>query len=93
MELEAYRKLVSSGQPLPSLLGFYGSYVRDGRYNLILEYADQGNLEEYFRNTAPPSIGHDIVQFWSRLFSVIPALDKIHELPPSEIGDLHSQQG
>ena len=92
-EVRAFRKLVSSGKPLPNLIGFYGSYVQDGTYNVILEYADQGNLEEYFKNTAPPSRGKDIIEFWRGLFGVIRALDKIHELPPSDTGDLHFLQG
>lgn len=92
-EVGAFRKLTPLGKPLPNLIEFYGSYVLDGTYNVILEYADQGNLEDYFKNTAPPSRGKDITQFWRGLFGVIRALDKIHELPPSETGDLHYLQG
>ncbi|KAL9122286.1 MAG: hypothetical protein Q9187_001163, partial [Circinaria calcarea] len=92
-EVGAFRKLVSFGKPLPTLIGFYGSYVQDGTYNVILEYIDQGNLEQYFENTAPPSSGKDIIHFWRGLFGIIQALDRIHELPPTKTGGLHFLQG
>ena len=47
---------------------------------MLLEYADKGNLEEYFQRTQPPSTGEDIVKFWRSLFNVLKALSRIHEV-------------
>jgi hypothetical protein len=39
-------------------------------------------LEDYFAKTYPPSSGEDIITFWERLFNVIKALSKIHDVRP-----------
>jgi serine/threonine protein kinase len=56
----------------------YGSYIHGDNYNIILEYADKGTLEEYFRRESPPSRGGDIIKFWEGLFQLIKGLKAIH---------------
>jgi serine/threonine protein kinase len=48
-------------------------------YNIILEFADQGTLEEYFHKTGPPARGEDIMDFWKGMFETIKALQCIHQ--------------
>jgi hypothetical protein len=67
------------------LIGFYGNYVQGNNYNLILEYADQGNLEQYFENTDPPCEEDDIMKFWRGMFGILKALDSIHKSMPRRI--------
>ena len=55
-----------------------GSYKQGDTYNMLLEYADRGTLEEFFRSVAPPSLGGHIVMFWDRLFNVLKALSRVH---------------
>jgi hypothetical protein len=61
-----------------SLIKLLGSYKQGDTYNILLEYADRGTLEDFFQTTRPPSLGEDIILFWSRLFNVIKALLRIH---------------
>jgi serine/threonine protein kinase len=61
-----------------SVIKFYGSYIYRDSYNILLEFADKGSLEEYFRRESPPSRGEDIIKFWERLFQLIKGLKAIH---------------
>jgi hypothetical protein len=49
---------------------------------MLLEYADRGSLEDYFRRVVLPSNGEDIIEFWSRVFKIIDALAAIHKVEP-----------
>ncbi len=71
---------MAGGSPGKSIIGFYGSYVQDGSYNVLLEYADRGTLEDYLQSTPPPTTGEDIFKFWSALFNIIQALHLIHNV-------------
>lgn len=64
------------------MIAFHGSFQQCGTFNVILEYADCGTLEDYFAKKYPPSSGEDIIMFWERLFNVIKALSKIHDVRP-----------
>jgi serine/threonine protein kinase len=61
-----------------SIIKFYGSYIHGNNYNILLEFADEGSLEEYFRRESPPSRGIDIIKFWEGLFQLIKGLKTIH---------------
>lgn len=61
-----------------SVIKFYGSYIHGENYNILLEFADKGSLEEYFRRESPPSRGGDIIKFWEALFQLIKGLKAIH---------------
>jgi hypothetical protein len=61
-----------------SVIKFYASYIHGENYNILLEFADKGSLEEYFRRESPPSRGGDIIKFWEALFQLIKGLKAIH---------------
>ena len=63
------------------IIGFYGSFVWAGTYNILLEYADKGTLEDYFESTERPSTGRDITNFWDGLLNILGALKAIHGTP------------
>jgi serine/threonine protein kinase len=63
-----------------SIIGFYGSYTHGADYNILLEFADKGSLEEYFQTETPPSRGGDIIKFWDGLFQLIKGLKAIHSI-------------
>lgn len=63
-----------------SIIRFYGSYIHGDESNVILEHADKGSLEEYFKNETPPSRGLDIIKFWENLFQLIKALKAVHSV-------------
>lgn len=83
-EVRAFRALKAFNRPNTNIIGFYGSYIHGDTFNVILEFADRGSLARYFRETTPPASGKDIIDMWSSLFEVIPALASIHDVEPEE---------
>ena len=77
-ERSAFRQLRYGGRPPANIIAYYGSFVRDGTYNLILEYADRGTLDNYMKQTPEPKNISDITTFWERLFAVLGGLVQIH---------------
>ena len=70
-------------KPTPCVIGYYGSFINidDDVYNIILEFADKGNLEDYMKAVQPPSSIKDMVDFWDGLFSITHGLAFIHGMP------------
>jgi hypothetical protein len=79
-ELDAFRSLHLSGSGEGNLTAFYSTFEQHGTYNVLLEFADQGSLVDYFQKT-PPLRPEDIQTFWRNLLDVIKALDAIHKMP------------
>ncbi|KAF2139612.1 uncharacterized protein K452DRAFT_320254 [Aplosporella prunicola CBS 121167] len=61
-----------------NLIKFYGSFIYNDTYNLILENANGGSLEDYFQKVTPPSTEEDILAFWKRLLGPVTALLEVH---------------
>lgn len=78
-EVEAFRRL-RRGTSDPNIIHFYGSFIQNGTYNVILDFADRGTLEEYFQTVFPPTSGKDIEHFWASLCGIFKALIHIHEV-------------
>jgi serine/threonine protein kinase len=68
----------------PSIIGFYGSYAHGQTFNVILEYANEGTLEDYFANVPPPSTSRDIYTFWKGILPVLRGLEQLHDLEYSD---------
>jgi serine/threonine protein kinase len=80
-EVSAFRRLRSNcGTPNPNIISFHGSYIQGTSFNVILEYADRGSLEQYFQETKRPKSREDIICFWDGLFAVLKALVSIHDV-------------
>ena len=77
-ERNAFMSLRTAGRPPPNIIGFYGSFFRGETFNIILEYADLGNLEDFMQRVQPPSSIEDIITFWDRFFDVTHGLVTIH---------------
>jgi hypothetical protein len=80
-ELDAYRAVHLGGSGESNLVGFYGTFEQHAAYNVLLEFADQGSLLDYFQ-TAPPVRSDDIQIFWRNFLDLIKTLDSIHKLQP-----------
>jgi len=63
---------------------FYGSWVQNQKYNMLLEYVGGGTLIEFFRRTKPPQTSEDRIKFWENLLDLVKPLSRIHELPISD---------
>lgn len=79
-EVDAFRKLKRCQPHNPHLITFFGSYIHAGTYNVILEYADQGSLEDYFQTIKPPIDLADISKVWVSLFGILKGLESIHRV-------------
>jgi serine/threonine protein kinase len=66
-------------KPVTNLVTFYGSWKHGNIYNVLLEYANGGNLLKFFQTVPAPTKAIEISQFWERLFGVIEALVAIHQ--------------
>jgi hypothetical protein len=77
-EVGAFRSLQQNG-PNSGIVGFHGSFTRGDTYNILLEYADKGTLEDYFRQKNPPVESEEIITFWQALFKLVDALRRIHQ--------------
>lgn len=82
----AFTRLIKNGQPPPHIIEFLGSYEQaDVRY-ILLEYADIGTLDDYFRKTPSPTSERDIIHFFDGLFNLIKGLCRVHQLADSFVG-------
>ncbi|KAH8748010.1 kinase-like domain-containing protein [Hyaloscypha sp. PMI_1271] len=101
-ETKAYKTL-SENPKLPLITTFYCDFEQekdpkdqteneDEKCNsyVIVEYADRGNLEEFFQKTKPPSELQDIVNFWKHFCEIAKALYSVHTITP-QTGD-HSEE-
>lgn len=65
------------------MITFYGSFITRGTYNVVLEYADRGTLEDYLTTVEEPREGLEILNLWTGLLKILDPLAKIHTLPHS----------
>ncbi|KAI1141158.1 kinase-like domain-containing protein [Hypoxylon sp. FL0543] len=65
---------------LDNIIEFYGHFAQNNKYYLLLEFAEQGNLDSYFKNTKPPESASEMVQFWKSMFKLFQGLILIHNL-------------
>jgi len=70
--------LLRGNKPHPNIVCYYGSFRHSDTFNIILEYADRGDLEQYLQNTNPPSNAADIVNLWKGMSGLLLALLQIH---------------
>ena len=75
-ESKAYRLLGKNQH----IVNFYGNFTHTGSHNIIIERADIGSLETYFRETNRPIGSKNIQKFWHNLFGVLKALHHVHHV-------------
>ncbi|KAL8740664.1 MAG: hypothetical protein Q9190_006661 [Brigantiaea leucoxantha] len=80
-ERDAFMNLRYNNTPTPCVIAYYGSFIDDGTYNIILEFADRGTLEEYMETTSKPTSIEDMIEFWDRLSDISHGLAFIHGSP------------
>ena len=79
-EKKAFTTLLNDRQHPEHIIEYLGSYEQDKVCCIILEYADIGTLDDYFRKTQPPTAEEDIVCFYTSLFNLIKGLMRVHEV-------------
>lgn len=76
-ELKAFISLKQHERSTNNLIGFFGSFCHGNVFTLILEYADQGTLEDFF-NRDQPSDAAEILELWTALLGLTNALQTLH---------------
>lgn len=64
-------------------LRYYGAFVVKGRGFIILEYADQGSLQDFLKQNNLPYSHQELQELWSRLSDLFLGLAIIHNLHDS----------
>lgn len=77
-ERSAFQALRSSKIADPHLVQLLATFQKDGDLNLIMEYANGGDLEQYFGYTNPTSSNEELNEFWESIFHILEALQAIH---------------
>jgi hypothetical protein len=62
------------------MLKFYGSFRQGDFRCTIIEFADKGTLEDFFKHTPPPVQSHDIMSFWGNLFQLAKCLARMQAI-------------
>lgn len=62
------------------IIRFYGSYKHGTTFHIILEYANEGTLEDFFQKGAPPTNPHNIYVFWRNILQLLCALITLHNV-------------
>ncbi|KKY22681.1 putative serine threonine protein kinase [Phaeomoniella chlamydospora] len=86
-EVDAFQRV---GQ-CDTLVAFHGSFSQQLLYggqtfNILLEYADGGTLEDFFQRDRQPTSPEDIIKFWEKLLDITKALHAIHQVEPRREG-------
>ena len=58
---------------------YYGFFVQGSSHHIVLEYADEGNLDQYLQANDPPTQKYDIEELWQDFFSLAYMLRSLHE--------------
>lgn len=58
---------------------YLGSFHQKNVACILLEFADEGNLEDYFRKHSRPGSDADIVTFWKHFLKITKGLQDIHQ--------------
>ncbi|KAL8879653.1 MAG: hypothetical protein Q9198_002778 [Flavoplaca austrocitrina] len=77
-ERNAFLQLRYGDRPPKNIIEYYGSFIRRGTYNIILEYADRGTLDDYMKDTAEPKTVNEIRSFWKNFLASMRGLVQIH---------------
>jgi serine/threonine protein kinase len=85
-ERNAFHTLLESIDHIDHIIGFLGSYEQDGLGHIILEYADLGCLDDFFRKIPPPASEEDIITFFTSFFQLVNGLISIHEVTETLVG-------
>lgn len=83
----AYRRLRYQDKPHANIIGYYGSFERNGTFNIILEYADRGTLNDFLQETHEPTNSTGIMTFWTQFLGILHGLAHIHGTPGLALED------
>ncbi|KAK2813989.1 hypothetical protein FQN50_000393 [Emmonsiellopsis sp. PD_5] len=74
-EIEGFKSVCQGHKCEEGIVGFYGGFCHNGAHSILLEYANEGSLEDYFQSGKKPQ---DTLSFWWSFVPISKAIDKIH---------------
>ena len=86
-ESDAFKRLRYNNRPPQNIIAFYGGFEREDTYNIILEFADGGNLDEFIKRTPPPINPNELSIFWDKFFNILHGLAVIHGEGGEEVNE------
>lgn len=86
-EVEAYKLLMNQEDNSQNMVRFYGSWIQNQTYHMILEYVGGGTLIDFFERTKQPSRYEDRIKFWRKLLELIKPVSRMHQ--PSSPDEQH----
>lgn len=85
-ELKSFASILHAGND-PNIVSFFGSFKHGDTFNILLEYANEGTLEDLMQNKQPPTSPGDLHELWGALLRLLQGLTTLHNLNfPSEDG-------
>lgn len=75
------------------VLKFYGSFEYRGQSHILLEFADKGTLNDFFRTEAPPTRGDQIIDFWNNILQLTKGLKAIQSVKGFDARHLRVKNG
>ena len=92
-ESNAFKHLRSLNRPPQNIIAFYGGFERGDTYNIILEFADGGNLDQFIERTPSPISPDELSTFWDQFFNILHGLAVIHGEVGEEVNEPHMLLG
>ncbi|KAK2794545.1 hypothetical protein FQN52_008126 [Onygenales sp. PD_12] len=74
-EIEGFKSVCQDPKDEEGIVGFYGGFCHNGAHSILLEYANEGSLEDYFQSDKIPQ---ETSSFWLSFVPVSKAIAKIH---------------
>ncbi|EME78933.1 uncharacterized protein MYCFIDRAFT_216798 [Pseudocercospora fijiensis CIRAD86] len=79
-EVLAFEHVTNSGnRDMVGLIACHSSFKYRDTFNIILEYADHGSLQDFFDEFSSPTSGEMMIDFWESMFDTARAMYSIHE--------------
>lgn len=79
-EVKAFAILRQKVPKRDGIVTFFGSFVQNESFHILLEYADGGTLQDYFQKVIRPSSIEDKHNFWKSFLPLAKALKAIHQV-------------
>lgn len=77
-EADAYTTLFAPS--FDYIVRYLGSFEQNGKFTVILEYAEGGSLLDFLKKGYNPIDNEELVKFWTRMFELLWGLHCIHEI-------------
>ena len=78
-EIAAFELLKDSVDAGLAILNYHGRFRLAGTFNILLEYADGGTLEDAFQTTDPPVTTAQETAFWLGMLNICRAIKAVHD--------------